>query len=557
MSGDSEGRRLGVVVGGSLTKGIEVRLDDGRSVEEMAVGRYVVVQGQQQRFFGMITNVVLDVAHPGIAGASADAEDAFVREVLAGTAAYGKLEVMPLLSLGPDGEPRPVKTIPPHYAAVGDAAKDDVARIFGADGEHHFHIGQPLDMDIAVCLNYDRFIERSNGVFGKTGTGKTFLTRLLLGSVIAKSEAQRDPRRRSVNLVFDMHNEYGWQSESEGGGKVKGLKQLFPGRVVVYTVDPESSTRRKTSFDGPVEIGYADIQPDDLAVLRETLNLSELAVEATHSLRDKYGQKHWLRETMALDATSDDGKEELDGTTSDGRKVLQELNIAPGTFTNLRRALGRLKRLPFVCEETKANSVERVLQHLLGGQNVVLEFGRHGDNLAAYMLVANVLTRRIHAQYRVRTESAIGDESLKPNRLLITIEEAHKFLSPGVASQTIFGEIAREMRKYNVTLLVVDQRPSGIEEEILSQIGTKIACLLDNDKDVDAVLSGISGRSELRSVLARLETRQQALIFGHAVPMPVVVRTEEYGPATYARLTGAPDDGRSLLDRLNDGEEQW
>jgi len=114
---------------------------------------------------------------------------------------------------------------------------------------------------------------------------------------------------------------------------------------------------------------------------------------------------------------------------------------------------------------------------------------------------------------------------------VITIEEAHKFLNPEVASQTIFGRIAREMRKYNVTLLVIDQRPSGIDDEVMSQIGTKITCLLDNERDIDSVLAGVSGKSELKSVLSRLESRQQALIFGHAVPMPVVIRTREYGSA--------------------------
>ena len=48
-------------------------------------------------------------------------------------------------------------------------------------------------------------------------------------------------------------------------------------------------------------------------------------------------------------------------------------------------------------------------------------------------------------------------------------------------------EIAREMRKYNVTLLVVDQRPSAIDNEVLSQIGTKLACLLDDEKGCDCI----------------------------------------------------------------------
>jgi len=124
---------------------------------------------------------------------------------------------------------------------------------------------------------------------------------------------------------------------------------------------------------------------------------------------------------------------------------------------------------------------------------------------------------------------------------VITIEEAHKFLNPQVTSQTIFGQIAREMRKYNVTLLVIDQRPSGIDAEVMSQIGTKITCLLDNESDVDRVLEGVAEKRELKGVLARLESRQQALIFGHAVPMPVVVRTEEYGSEeSYGRFADRP-----------------
>jgi DNA helicase HerA-like ATPase len=93
------------------------------------------------------------------------------------------------------------------------------------------------------------------------------------------------------------------------------------------------------------------------------------------------------------------------------------------------------------------------------------------------------------------------------------------------------------MRKYNVTLLIIDQRPSGIDAEVMSQLGTKITCLLDDERDLDSVLTGTSGKSELKSVLSKLETKQQALIFGHAVPMPVVIKTREYGsPESYKEL---------------------
>lgn len=542
-------RRLGLVVGGSLKEGLEVKLDPDRSLEEMAVGRYVTIQGRDlqgrsHRFFGMVTDVKLASLHQGLTQAPVDA-DPFLGEVYAGTATYGLLHVTPLLvSEGTaDAALKPVKTVPSHFSVVYGASEQDVERIFGEEDPAHFVIGAPLDMDVKVRLNYERFIERSVGVFGKTGTGKTFLTRLILASLIQKSNAQTDPARKAVNLVFDMHSEYGWSGTSEGPTRVvKGLKQLFGASVSVFALDEESARRRGVSADGVVTIGLADIEPEDLAILRESLNLTPLAVEAAYSLARHFRQPAWIRETLALEG-SDEGT----------RDLLRALNIADSTFVNLRRGLDKIRRLEFVREERVANAAETILNYLQGGRNVVLEFGRFGSNLAAYVLVANVLTRRICERYRAQTEAAGGDPAREPIHLVITIEEAHKFLNPDVAGQTIFGEVAREMRKFNATLLVVDQRPSAIDAEVLSQVGTKIACLLDNEKDMEAVFSGVSGSRELRGVLARLESKQQALIFGHAVPMPVVVRVEEYGPETYDRFLdrgGARPAGGSLRERL-------
>jgi len=125
----------------------------------------------------------------------------------------------------------------------------------------------------------------------------------------------------------------------------------------------------------------------------------------------------------------------------------------------------------------------------------------------------------------------------EPRRVMITIEEAHKFLTPEVAGQTIFGTIAREMRKYYVTLLVVDQRPSSIDSEVLSQIGTRIVALINDERDIDAVFTGVSGSAGLKTVLASLDSRQQALLLGHASPMPVVIRTRPFDEIFYRAIT--------------------
>jgi DNA helicase HerA-like ATPase len=335
----------------------------------------------------------------------------------------------------------------------------------------------------------------------------------------------------AVNLIFDMHSEYGWAGTSEGGRSVKALKQLFPSKVAVFTLDEEGSRRRKVSTDFVVRIGYDEIEPEDIVLLRQTLNLTEPATEAVYQMRRKFG-KNWLQSTS--DLTDSEETSEL----------LKELSIHESTFQNLQRGLATIRRLPFIEAHAPANAVKHILDHLDRGINVVLEFGRFTD-ITAYILVANLLTRRIYAQYRERMEKAMGEDAARPVPLVITIEEAHRFLNPELAGQTIFGTIAREMRKYNVTLLVIDQRPSGIDAEVMSQMGTKITCLLDNERDIDSVLAGIAGKSALKAVLARLESRQQALIFGHAVPMPLVIRTREYGSAqSYREFVPADESGR-------------
>ncbi len=534
---EGSAERLGIVVSGSLTRGVEVRLDSLASIEEMAVGRYVTIEGEKRRFFGMITDISLGVTDQRLTLAPPDVSDPFVAEVLSGTSTYGTLHVLPMLTIGSgvteliEG-PQPVKTVPSHFSPVNLASQQDMEVVFGEEDEKRFYIGTPLDMETKICLDLPELVKRSNGIFGKSGTGKTFLTRMLLIGMLQKSAA--------VNLVFDMHSEYGWESRSEEGRKVKALKQLFPEKVAVFTLDEENSRRRQVSTDFIVRIGYDEIEPEDMALLRQTLNLTELAVEAVYQLARRFG-RNWLQSTLDIEDT-----EELP----------EGLNIHEGTLNNLKRGLTTIARLPFLTPHSAENVVRQILEYLDRGINVVLEFGRYTD-ITAYILVANLLTRRIHAQYRQRMEKAIAEDSAPPHPLVITIEEAHRFLNPGLANQTIFGIIAREMRKYNATLLVIDQRPSGIDEEVMSQLGTKITCLLDNERDIDNVLAGVSGRSELKSVLAKLESKQQALIFGHAVPMPIVVRTREYGSADSYREFGSTDVADIQKQAEQDSEELW
>ena len=517
-----QGKHLGMVVDGSLSGGVEVRLGASTSVEDIKVGTFVTLQGERLRFFGVVTDVKLAAADSSLKHTPPQVDDPFIAQVIAGTTAYTTISVLPTLTmpavLGELSAPKPARTVPAHFSRAYAASDQDVETVFGSEDQHHFWIGSPLDMETKLCLDLKALTERSIGVFGKSGTGKTFLTRLLLIGILQSDLAS--------TLVFDMHSEYGWQGrDAERARFVHGLKQLFPSKVAVFSLDEASSLSRGLSPDEVVRIGYDEVEPEDIDVLQENLGLSDVAAQATYSLKQKLGGKTWLREFLELE-----GRDSV-------VDLANQIGVQSQALSALHNRLSRFKRYDFLAPTVQVDSVPRILENLDRGMHVVLEFGRYGNDLNAYILVANLLTRRIHDRYVRRKEEAEGGRGQEPRQLVITIEEAHKFLSPSVASQTIFGTIAREMRKYNVTLMVIDQRPGAIDPEVMSQVGTKVTCLLDNERDIDAVLGGAPGSRELRTVLSRLESTQQALVFGHAVPMPVVVQTREYGSAqSYSEL---------------------
>ena len=72
----------------------------------------------------------------------------------------------------------------------------------------------------------------------------------------------------------------------------------------------------------------------------------------------------------------------------------------------------------------------------------------------------------------------------------------------------------------------------------MSQLGTRISGWLGDDDDIRAVLSGLAGRDALRSMLARLQPKEEVLLLGWGVPMPMPVRSRRYNDNFWAELLG-------------------
>lgn len=138
--------------------------------------------------------------------------------------------------------------------------------------------------------------------------------------------------------------------------------------------------------------------------------------------------------------------------------------------------------------------------------------------------------------------------------ILVIVEEAHIFAPQGEENDAmrIMGRIAREGRKFGVGLGVVSQRPSKLNEDILSQMNTKIILRIVNPRDQDYVLKASEQLSkDLMDDIAGLG-KGEAVIVGQAIKLPALVRIYNFkelrGKAGTGQY-GGEDIG--ILDRWN------
>ena len=135
-------------------------------------------------------------------------------------------------------------------------------------------------------------------------------------------------------------------------------------------------------------------------LLADDLNLTATAAETVYLLEREYKTK-WLASLLGMDST-------------DAQKAFAEKSGAhPASLSALYRKLSRLAQEcgGFLHEQLADadDGVQQILSALHKGVHVVLEFGQYKKPLQ-YMLVANILTRKIHAEYTRKMEEAQGDK---------------------------------------------------------------------------------------------------------------------------------------------------
>src|SRR5437879_6683866 len=141
------------------------------------------------------------------------------------------------------------QTSPQYFSGGRHATREDVERIYEVT-ESSTTLGTITGVEpFYVQLDMGQLVEKPFAIFGRTGTGKSILNKLVCVGILARSVG-------SV-LIFDMHGEYGIHSQTDS---TEGLKFFFPGKVELFPLDPQNKEAT------PFVLDTIDITPQDLVV---------------------------------------------------------------------------------------------------------------------------------------------------------------------------------------------------------------------------------------------------------------------------------------------------
>lgn len=482
--------KIGEIVAGSVLEGLIAKLQLGNP-EELKIAYPVIVEGARYDFYCLVEDVVNEESDIADQLAGSAIGDVVVprpetHEGYGGPIFYSKAKLRMIQLI--DRETRDLsepQTIPPYFSECRHATREDVERIYQPT-EKSAPLGTITGVEpFYVHLDFDKLVEKPFAIFGRTGTGKSILNKLVCTAILSKEAG-------SV-LIFDMHGEYGVFSKTDG---TEGLKYFFPGKVEIFSLDPKNTEAR------PFVLDAHQITPNDLVIAFQ--DLTPQMIDHIFLI-----DRRRPREIDLITAIRE--KQPTESEVEGGQVHLMVLQA-------LQRRMGRFERLPFVLPTAK-DAFSQMLSLIKSGKSIVLDFGDFGTDPMVYLFIANVLARRLFDLYTEHTSEY--------PRLVLFLEEAHRFLDPRIAEYSIFSRLARETRKFNLILALIDQRPSRIDDEVRSQLANRLVMSLKEPSDVESALAGVPDKAMWINIVAKLPLRTVAVL-GDAIRIPTVIDVLEY-----------------------------
>jgi len=411
------------------------------------------------------------------------------------------------------------------------------------------------ELDVNVPVNGNSFFNKHFAIIGSTGSGKSHVVANILQKAMIAKDSEFTGLNNSHIVLFDIHGEYSeafnganlidhstmkipyWlfdsdeladlfieSSESNSHNQISQFRYAVTENKKVHNSDSDQS---KIYFDSPVQFKIDEV----IQYIKNINNEVVGKLEGEGVPKDSDGNLIPER----LDRYFTESIEFCEQSSAAAKKA--SAGPYKGDFERFILRLEttvRNPRLSFLFDDVDQFSMEDVLRTLLGykdsSKSNITVIDLSGIPFEVLSIIVSFITRMIFEfGYYYKKQMSGSDQCEAP--ILLVYEEAHKYVPRSDlvryrASRSAIERVAKEGRKYGVTLGIVSQRPSEISETIFSQCNNFIAMRLTNPDDQNYVKRLLPDTLEgLTDSLSSLKSGE-ALIIGESIVLPSLVKID-------------------------------
>jgi hypothetical protein len=417
------------------------------------------------------------------------------------------------------------------YPIPGDkvlpVSTQDLRAVFAADDSPHIEIGTvyPTD-DIRGALYVDQMLSKHFAVLGSTGTGKSTSVSLILHRI-----SELSPEGHIV--MIDPHGEY--SAAFKDCGELFNVDNL---QLPFWLMNFEEHCEVLLTTHGSERQRDADILAKCLLAARTRgKNLEQFGKVTVDS------PIPYLLTDLNTIIVNEMGKLERAGDTLPYQRLrtkLEELRNDP-RYTFMFSGM--------LVSDSMGSFVAKLFRLPAHGKPIsIVDVSGVPSEITS--VVVSVLARMVF-------DYAIWSRTEPQRPMLLVCEEAHRYVpknetGEGQAVRKILERIAKEGRKYGVSLGLITQRPSDLAEGVLSQCGTIIAMRLNNERDQACVRAAMpEGARGFLDAIPALRNRE-CIACGEGVAIPIRVRFDNLEPE---KRPASADPSFAALWRETGGEE--
>ena len=482
---DEMGIRIGHVslVSGALISGM---IEEQRASAAVQFGALVKVPAAGAEIFGLINNLRTET------GTDGRERRLFDIELLGETVKESRFE-------------RGVSIYPTLGAPVYIAIAGDLAKVYARPEEETVRFGTiHQDRALPAFVMTDKLLSHHFAILGTTGSGKSCAAALILHAILKDHE--------NGHVIFlDPHNEY-----AQSFGDKAELIDLTNLRLPYWLLNYEEAVEVLVSREGQ----YRD---SEMAILKSAI------LEAKRAYARKSGAfEHITVDTPVpyhlgtLVRFIDDQMSKLD--RPDNTIAYLRLQSRIETLKDDARFSFMFSGLDV--RDNMSEILSRIMRVPVDGKPMTI-IDLSGVPSEIVDVVVSMLCRAVF-------DFALWNTSRPSLPVLLVCEEAHRYIGADNAgfgpTKAVMSRIAKEGRKYGVSLCLVSQRPSELSLGILSQCNTLFVLRMSNGPDQDFVRDAVpeSGLGLLNALPAL--RMQEAIVVGEGVTVPMRIRFDDLEP---------------------------